>query len=173
VFVSLLARDENQDAALWLLREIWPTVVLRVPGARLRLVGRGASDGLAEAVSRASRVELAGFVPDLDEVYAAASACVVPLRYGAGVKFKTIEALLAAVPVVTTSVGAEGIAGPEHFAGMTDDAAEFAAALVGVLRDRESAEAQAAAARTWAAERYSAENFRRAMERIYGVPGRA
>ena len=65
---------------------------------------------------------LAGYVADLEPEYAAAWAVVVPLLQGAGVKFKTIEALLHGVPTVTTSVGAEGVGGADLFAGLTDDA---------------------------------------------------
>ena len=120
IVVSYLARDENDKAARWIVDEVWPAVTARVPGARLRLVGGGATDTLQHAVEGVERVELAGFVDDLAAEYAAAAVALVPVLQGAGVKFKTIEALLHGVPVVTTTVGAEGVGPDRLFAAMGD-----------------------------------------------------
>lgn len=157
--VSYLARDENDKAALWAVREVWPRVVSRLPGARLRLVGGGASDELRDAAARAHGVELAGFVEDLEPEYAQAAACVIPVLQGAGVKFKTIEALLRGVPTVTTSVGAEGVGPDELFASMVDDPAGFADVLTEVLREPVRMQATADAAQDWAREEFGEQQF--------------
>ena len=88
-FISFLSREENQDAATWLVSEIWPLVRSAVPDATLLLVGSGAGDPLRSAVDAAEGVQLTGFVEDLNEVYQRAWVAIVPLRYGAGVKFKS------------------------------------------------------------------------------------
>lgn len=173
ISVAFWARSENEEGVLWLLREVWPKVVARMPRARLRLVGAGAGPRVFDAVAAADQVELVGFVPELDEVYATASACVVPLRQGAGVKFKTVEALLAGVPTVTTTVGAEGIGGAERFAALSDDPGELADALVEILADPVTTEAAAAVTQVWARERYSIDHFVREVGRIYRVNGRS
>ena len=111
IVVSYLARDENNKAALWTLDHIWPRVRERRSDAVLRLVGGGASNELrarVDALGPDSGVELAGFVDDLGAEYAGAAVALVPVMQGAGVKFKTVEALCHGVPVVTTTVGAEG-----------------------------------------------------------------
>lgn len=118
IFVSYLARAENDDAARWLVGEIWPLVLREVPHARLRLVGAGASEALTGLVAGQPSVTITGFVADLTDEYALAGASIVPLRQGAGVKFKVIESLLQGLPTVTTPVGAEGIGGAELFAGL-------------------------------------------------------
>lgn len=166
-FVSLLARGENEDAALWLLQDIWPLVIQAVPTARLALAGRGASMHVVQAAARATNVDLRGFVADLDEFYATASACIVPLRLGAGVKFKSVEALLAGVPTVTTAVGAEGIAGPDRFVEVSDNAVVLAQSLIEVLLHPDEAEAAAADSQAWARDRYSIDTFERQVRGIY------
>lgn len=135
VFVSYLARDENDKAAQWLLAEIWPLVRREVPEARLRLVGSGASAIVTERAARDPSVTVTGFVDDLDEEYRQAWVAVIPLRQGAGVKFKAIESLFAGVPTVTTTVGAEGIGGEDLFVRVSDDPAVLACAAAGVLTD--------------------------------------
>lgn len=171
VFVSLLTRSENDDAARWLVNDIWPSVVRRAPHARLRLVGEGPSEELRSACAAAPGVELTGFVPDLAAEYAGAAASVVPLRQGAGVKFKTVEALVAGVPTVTTGVGAEGIAGPERFAAVAEDPSAIADALVAVLQNSPAAEVFARGVQSWALDRYSLSRFERDVRRIYGFEG--
>lgn len=148
--VSYLARDENNKAALWTVAELWPQVVAEVPGARLRLVGGGASDELKQAAAGIGSIELAGFVDDLEAEYAAAAVALVPVLQGAGVKFKTIEALLHGVPVVTTHVGAEGVGPDELFAALTDSPDSLAAAMAAVLADPASAQALADRSQDWA-----------------------
>jgi glycosyltransferase involved in cell wall biosynthesis len=169
VFVADLTRPENDDGAMWLLSEIWPAVAEALPGARLRLVGRGASQRLESMVGELDSVVTTGFVGDLDAEYAAASLAVVPLRRGAGVKFKTIEALLHGVPVVATPVGVEGIDGPDLFACVTDEPRVLASAMVRVLRDPAPILVRARAAQSWAVREYSQEEFERSVRQHYGI----
>ena len=100
----------------WTIDHVWPLVHAARPDAVLRFIGGGASDELRDRVAGlpdGSGVVLAGFVDDLDAEYAAAAVALVPVLQGAGVKFKTVEALCHGVPVVTTTVGAEGIEGDD------------------------------------------------------------
>lgn len=161
--VSYLARAENDDAARWLLTEIWPRVHARVPGATLTLAGAGASEEVRDLAAGDGSVRLPGFVDDLDEMYAAATVALVPLRQGAGVKFKTIEALLRGVPVVSTAVGAEGIEGDDLFAGVGDDVGAMVEALVDVLTDPGRFRDRADAAQRWAHGTYGHDAFAAAV----------
>ncbi|HET6968718.1 MAG TPA: glycosyltransferase family 4 protein, partial [Ornithinibacter sp.] len=167
VFVGHLARRENDEAVTWLLDEVWPLVRPAVPDVRLRVVGGGASRDLERRLAAEPGVEATGFVEDLAAEYRRAWLCVVPVRDGAGVKFKTVEAVVAGVPVVTTPVGAEGVAGPERFAGLTQDPEAFAAACVRVLLAPDAADAEAAVTADWARERFSRARFEGPVERLY------
>ncbi|HPZ48928.1 MAG TPA: glycosyltransferase [Propionibacteriaceae bacterium] len=167
VVVSYLAREENQDAAIWLLTDIWPLVRQRLPGARLRIIGGGAPAELVP-LADAARAELAGFVDDLDAEYAAASVALVPLRTGAGVKFKTIEALVAGVPVVATPTGAEGVAGEDLLGTLPPTAAGVADRLVEVLSDPAAAQGKADRLQQWAMGEFGMHRFTTLVRGIYG-----
>ena len=162
IVVSYLARDENNKAALWTIDQVWPKVLECRPNAVLRLIGGGASDELRDRVAAlpaGSNVELAGFVDDLGAEYAAATIALVPVLQGAGVKFKTVEALCHGVPVVTTTVGAEGIDGNDLYAGLTDDPTLLAEVVADVLDDPTHAQARADRVQSWAQETYGRANF--------------
>jgi glycosyltransferase involved in cell wall biosynthesis len=169
VFVAHFARAINEDAARWLLRDVWPRVRDAVPDARLSLVGRDVSATLAADVEAHPGVTAVGFVADMSVALASAHVAVAPLLQGAGVKFKTVEALLHGVPVVATSVGAEGIEIPELFAGVVDSPEGFARAVIGALTDTETARERAARAQEWARRTYSAESFAATIEQAYGI----
>ena len=90
------------------LREVWPSLAVRAPELRLAVVGRGAPAGLGRGWPRG--VELVGAVDDVRPWLARATALVVPLEVGGGTRLKIIEAAASGCPVVSTAVGAEGLA---------------------------------------------------------------
>jgi glycosyltransferase involved in cell wall biosynthesis len=169
LMVGVLARPENDVGATWLVDEVWPMVRSQVPAAQLRIAGSGASPTLDASAASQPGVRLTGFVEDLEAEYAAASVIAVPLHSGAGVKFKTIEAMVRGIPVVTTPVGAEGIGDIHLYAGHTDDPRVFAEALVGVLSDQRSAFALSRSTAAWAAAEFGTDQFVRGTEASYGV----
>lgn len=165
LFVGFLARWENEEGVLWFLAEVWPRIRALAPAARFRIAGLGARSTISAAAEHAG-AELLGFVPDLDPLYERASVVVVPVRLGAGVKFKVVDALAAGVPVVTTTVGAEGIGDPSWFAGIHDDAGDLADAVLRVLDGTVDAELSDQIQEK-AREIYGWEQFARAMLRVY------
>jgi glycosyltransferase involved in cell wall biosynthesis len=135
LFVAGFAHPPNVDAAQWLVREIMPLVWREEPRARVALVG---ANPTGEVLALAGdRVEVTGFVSDaeLERRYAFARVAVVPLRFGAGVKSKVVEALQQGLPLVTTSTGAQGLDGLGDVSQVADDPARIAAAVVALLRD--------------------------------------
>ncbi len=107
LFIGGFKHPPNEDAALWLVREIMPIVWRTRPDVRLTIVGDAPTEAVLALAGKL--VEVTGFVPDLAPFLARARLCVAPLRYGAGVKGKIVTALQAGVPVVTTAIGNEGI----------------------------------------------------------------
>ncbi len=155
LFVAGFAHPPNVDAARWLVDSIMPLVWAEQPDARLSLVG---SNPTSEVRALAGdRIEVTGFVEDaeLARRYATSRVAVVPLRYGAGVKSKVVEALQQGLPLVTTSVGAQGLTGVEAACGVADEAQAIAARLLGLLRDDAAWTRQSRHGVEYAAARFS------------------
>lgn len=141
----------NYDGLTWFLEACWPRIRAELPEATLDVVGT-VCYRLGDAPAG---VRYCGVVDDLDAAYERASLAIVPLRIGSGLKVKLIEALAYGLPVVTTSVGAQGLGAidPQPFA-IADDADDFAARCVAVLRSPEHRAKLSALART-CAERFT------------------
>ena len=132
---GLMDKLVNVDAALFLADEIWPIVRAQVPDARLRLVGPKPSAAV-RALDGRDGIEVVGLVPDLREEIARATATLVPLRVGTGTKNKILQSLAMARPVVTTTIGNEGMdAGSGQEAMVADEPAAFADAVIRLHAD--------------------------------------
>ncbi|MCW2817186.1 MAG: hypothetical protein JWN84_4641 [Nocardioides sp.] len=136
LFVGAMWRSENDEAARWLLDAVMPEVWTRAPDTRVRIAGARPSSSLLARTD--GRLEITGYLDDLATAYQDVAVVAVPLRRGAGLKFKTVEAQAYGFPTVTTTVGAEGVADvvPGMVAAVVDDAASFADALVSALAGR-------------------------------------
>jgi glycosyltransferase involved in cell wall biosynthesis len=134
LFVGALDYEPNTEAVEWFLREVWPRVRRGRPDAVVRIVGRGgeALGGLADSPG----VELLGQVPDLGAELERADVSIVPIRVGAGTRLKVVEALANRLPLVTTTVGCEGIEVRDgESALIADDAPSFAGAVLRAVAD--------------------------------------
>jgi glycosyltransferase involved in cell wall biosynthesis len=125
----------NADGLRWFVSDVLPLVRSSVPWARVYVTGANPPADLLELSD--PNVLFLGHVTDLAPLYGRTRVVMSPMRFGAGVKAKTMQALQYGVPVVSTSCGAEGIEtyGLDAIA-VADDAAEFARALVTLLSDR-------------------------------------
>ncbi len=133
LFVGNYDYAPNVDAALRLAREIFPAVQAQVPGVRLWLVGNAPTPEMRSLASDAIRVT--GRVPDVRPYLARAAAFICPLRLGAGIKNKVLEALAMGCPVVATPISIDGIAVRHEHEALVADGAELAEAAVRLLRD--------------------------------------
>ncbi len=110
LFVGYYHNESNRDAVRWFGRTVWPRLRKEYPQLRFFVVGRGAQPSLIEWARRDPRVVMTGEVDDVRPYLARARVFICPIRIGSGFRAKILEALAAGVPVVSTSLGAEGIA---------------------------------------------------------------
>lgn len=153
IFLGTLGYLPNRDGVTWLVDRILPLVRSRRPRVTTRLVGSsvpGAIDAL-----HGDGVELIGLVPDVQPELASADLFVAPLRAGAGTRLKLLEAFAAGIPVVATSIAAEGIDAVDgtHLA-IADDERGFANAIVDLLANPAKRMRMSLAARQLVEARY-------------------
>ncbi len=108
LFVGSMNYHANVEGAQYFVRAIWPAMHAQFPQWRLTLVGSNPAPGVL-ALAEAPGVEVTGTVPDVRPYYQEAIASIVPLHTGGGTRLKILEAMAAGVPVVSTSIGAEGL----------------------------------------------------------------
>lgn len=166
LFVGSFAHVPNQEAVLWFVERVLPLVRAHVADATLVIVGSNPS--LAVLALASDAVVVCANVSDagLRDNYRTARIAVVPLRYGAGVKLKVVEALREGLPLVTTSVGAQGLPGLEDVVSICKEPQDFADAVCGLLTDDALWMKRCAAQIDYAASRYSETAFR---DRLIGA----
>lgn len=134
LFVGGFPHTPNVDAALFLVNEVMPLIWNVRPEVKLLLVGYNPPPEILELAN--SRVLVTGQVPDLAPWMSRARFMLAPLRYGAGVKGKIVEAMRFGLPVVTTPIGAEGLdIDPGRHALIGSDASQMAHAALSLLTD--------------------------------------
>jgi glycosyltransferase involved in cell wall biosynthesis len=155
VFTGSMDWYPNEDGILNFIETTLPRIEREVPGSFLTVVGRRPSQRL-RAQAAAARVRVTGTVDDVRPHMAEAAVYVVPLRVGGGTRLKIFEALAMGKAVVSTGVGAEGLPlVPGRHALIADSPAEFADAVVGLLRDPDRRQALGQAGRRLVEERFS------------------
>jgi glycosyltransferase involved in cell wall biosynthesis len=135
LFQGSLHYDPNVDAVDWLIDEVAPRLWEQLPDVQIRLVGT-TSPGVEER-HRPPAVVLAGRVPEIEPELARADIAVVPLRIGSGTRLKILESFAHRIPVVSTTVGADGLDVEDgvHLL-LADRADEFAGACRRLIEDR-------------------------------------
>jgi len=169
LFVAGFGHPPNEDAACWLVRDILPLVRTARPHATLSIVGSNPT-ARVQAL-QGEFVRLAANVTDaeLAHFYATARVAAVPLRYGAGVKLKVVEALAQGTPLVTTEIGAQGCPGLAQVIDIAGDPTAFAAAIMRLLAD-DTAWSQAAAAQiAYAKQHFSTEVVQKTLLAASGL----
>ena len=110
---------------MWFAKEIFPSILKKYPDMKWYVVGSNPPKSVTELASE--NIIVTGFISDeeLTEMYRKCKIVVVPLRYGAGVKGKVVEAAYNLLPIVTTSIGAEGLSLEEGALTVADTEAEI------------------------------------------------
>jgi len=163
IFIGGFRHTPNVDAAVWLVSDILPHIRRERPDAKLIIAG---SNPTREVLALAGPgVEVRGFMSDeeLDMMYAEARVALCPIRFGAGVKLKVVEAMHRGIPVVTTSVGAQGLPEIPVFCDVVDDDYSLAAATLRLLSDNTLWLERVSAQANFVRSRFSPESMRAAL----------
>lgn len=137
VFMGLLNMPHNRDALTIFLDEIFPIIKNKFQQEfRFLILGGGADKELLDYSTKFEGVNFLGFVPDIHEVLSGADVFIAPVYFGTGIKLKVLDALGMGLPLVTTSVGAEGLL-LQHGVNclIADDYDDFAESVVSLLSD--------------------------------------
>jgi len=170
LFVAGYSHSPNADAAAWFVGNVLPIVLATAPRAHVYLVGAGPTDAVRALASES--VTVTGAVSD-DELmahYDDTQVCCVPLRFGAGVKGKVVEALQYGVPLVTTSVGAQGLPGVSGCIREADTAEAFAAHILALLHSASAWEQQSQSMKEYAREHFGANRLVDCLVGALGEP---
>lgn len=167
VFTGNMSWPPNADAAAYFARDVLPLVRARRPETSFWIVGADPSPEVRTLASRPG-VHVTGTVPDLREWIRSAAVYVSPLRYGAGVKNKVLEAMALGAPMVATSRSLTGtpLVHEQHLL-LADGTAPLAAAVARLLEDAALRESLSRAARRHVADRYSWDDIAARFERLW------
>ena len=158
MFIGGFSHRPNVDAVKWFAAEIMPHLRKLLPDVVVHILGSNPPEDVKALADE--QLKIAGFVTDelLEEYYSRCRLDIVPLRYGAGIKGKVVEAMRYGMPVVTTQIGAEGIAQADEILSVADDAEEFAKRVAALYQNPEELDARSAASRQYIREHFSPEN---------------
>jgi sugar transferase (PEP-CTERM/EpsH1 system associated) len=167
VFVGSMHYTPNQDAVLYFYRDILPWVRQQRPDVHLYVVGWGPPQEIL-ALNDDPHVTVTGFVEDVRPYVADSALAIVPLRFGSGVRNKILEAWAMAKPVVSTSLGAEGLAvRPGENILLADEPDQFARSILNLLDDRQQQTRLGQAGRQLVVREYSWKAISEQMNAVY------
>jgi glycosyltransferase involved in cell wall biosynthesis len=162
LFLGSFRHLPNQEALNWFLRGVWRK--LRAAEPRVRLIVVGSDPPPAHSIPDDPAIELRGFVEDVREPLARYAVFLCPILSGSGVRVKLLEAFAAGIPVVSTRLGAEGLADKDgETCALADEPEAFAHAILGLLGDPKKAAEMARRAR---ADVEANRDMRRMTERL-------
>jgi len=165
LFVGNFEYRPNQDAARLLTERIMPEIWRQMPGAQLQLVGNNPPEWMLNLAD--SRVLVTGRVPDVQPYLARATVFICPLRMGAGLKNKVLEALAMGIPLVATPLSVDGINVEDGESAIIAEAKDIAAAALRVLSDEELRRRLSRRGREVVEAEYTWEKAAASYERLY------
>lgn len=156
VFTGWMRHLPNRDAVEWLLHTIWPLIRQGHSTVCLNIIGKGLPENLRALIDKDHRIKYLGYVNDIAKAVGKATLSLVPLRIGSGTRLKILESMALGTPVVSTSVGYEGISAiPGVHLEVGDTPEEFSAVTVKLLTDRKACETISQAARSLVEKQYA------------------
>jgi len=137
MFVGGYGHTPNLDAAKWFLTDIFPLIQKELPDIKVTFAGSNPPEDLLSLQS--DSVHITGYLSEdeLTSLYHNSRICIIPLRFGAGVKGKLVDAMYHGMSIVSTSIGLEGLSGIENYLLPYDDAQSFAKEVIRLYKDDE------------------------------------
>lgn len=162
----------NVEGVLWFARDVLPLILREAPQAHFTIAGKNPPPTIGALAQDGSpvqgHVEITGFVPDARPLLARCRAFIVPVRAGGGMRVKIIDGWQWGLPIVSTTIGAEGIeTRPGENILLADEPQDFAAAVVSLLAGGQLNRSLRDAGRRWVEERYDWRKVYRAVDDIY------
>jgi glycosyltransferase involved in cell wall biosynthesis len=168
VTLGTLHYPPNADGIRWFFTEVLPLVRQRVPDATLTIIGNHPPQDFLELAARDPMAKVTGYVPELPPYLEQSALMVVPVRAGGGMRVRILEAFAYAMPVVTTTIGLEGIqaeVGKDVF--VADTASDFADRVIELLGNADMQEKLSANGRRLAETKYDWQVVLAAMKAVY------
>lgn len=159
----------NIDGVLWFAERAFPRVLEHVPEARFTIVGKNPPPAVEDLPRHVRNVNVTGYVPQPDPYLKQAAAFIVPLHAGGGMRVKIVDAWGWGLPIVSTTIGAEGseVRDGENIL-LADSSEDFAAAVVRLLQDPALGQRLRENGRAWVEERYNWQRIYPAWDGVYG-----
>ena len=168
VTLGTLHYPPNADGIRWFFNEVFPLVRQRVPDVTLTIIGNHPPQDFLDLAARDPMIKVTGYVPELAPYLEESALMVVPVRAGGGMRVRILEAFAYAMPVVTTTIGLEGIqAEPEHEVLLADTPKDFADRVSGLLENMGMQETLSINGRHLAETKYDWQVVLSAMKPVY------
>jgi len=168
LFAGALHRDVNQEAVIYFYKEILPIIRKAIPDIKFYVIGNNPPENIREISIKDQNVIVMGYVEDLSDYYQKATVFVSPILIGGGIIAKNLNAMAYGLPVVTTSIGNEGIeAIADREILIADTPEEFARKVIMLLNDRELRVKIGEAGRRFVAERFDSNRMLSKLDRLW------
>ncbi len=167
-FLGGLHWPPNAEGMVWFYKNVWPQIIEQVPEAKLTVIGKDPPSELLNGDHQDS-LEITGYVDDPVPYLAETAAFIVPLHSGGGMRVKIIDGWSWGLPIISTTIGAEGIKySPDNDIIISDTPEEFAESTIALLTDNEKANNLAAEGRRTVEENFDWQKTYKAWDQIYG-----
>ena len=162
----------NVEGVLWFAKDVLPLILQEVPHAQFTIAGKNPPSTVSDLAQSGSplqgHVEVTGYVPDAQPLLSRCRAFVVPVRAGGGMRVKIVDGWQWGLPIVSTTIGAEGIdTRPGENILLADEPQEFANAVVRVLTDSQLNSSLRENGRRWVEEHYDWRHVYKEVDDVY------
>jgi len=172
LFVGTFKWLPNVDAVEFLVEEIWPQILAKIPQAKLHIVGFSPNKKIL-SYGKKDSITVSGHIQDIRDAYGSAHVLLAPVRSGKGTRFKVLEAMATGTPVVATPLCVEGLGvKPGREALVSSSAEGLADKTVKLLKDKDLQVKLAVTGKEFVAKHYDWKVISRELDRIYQELGK-